>query len=386
MNIFVDIKKPLELSGQNIALTAYLIAALCCAGITDSHAQQHQLRHDCPVAAPLFSQDTLTLRFFGDMMMHSAQISKARTARGYDFTGYFRHIGDYIKEADIAVANMEFTLAGEPYSGYPAFSAPDAYAEHLAESGFDVFLCANNHILDKGSDGAGRTLEIYRNLTERYGIRYTGAAAGPDNHDETTPLYIVRKGMRISFINMTYGTNLGATLEWPRINYLGMTEMLEEALRQAGEKSDITIALPHWGTEYELLHSRKQEDTAEWLAENGADIIIGTHPHVVQDTMTVHGIPVAYSLGNAVSNMSAANTQLGLMATLRIVRKENGDICMLPLELTHLWCSRPGGLTDTYTIIPIEEFIGRRGEWQGEWDYDKMVSTYSRIRKTHNNE
>ena len=192
--------------------------------------------------------------------------------------------------------------------------------------------------------------------------------------------------MRISFINMTYGTNLGATLEWPRINYLGMTEMLEEALRQAGEKSDITIVLPHWGTEYELLHSRKQEDTAEWLAENGADIIIGTHPHVVQDTMTVHGIPVAYSLGNAVSNMSAANTQLGLMATLRIVRKENGDICMLPLELTHLWCSRPGGLTDTYTIIPIEEFIGRRGEWQGEWDYDKMVSTYSRIRKTHNNE
>ena len=66
--------------------------------------------------------------------------------------------------------------------------------------------------------------------------------------------------------------------------------------------------------------------------------------------------------------------------------EENGDICMLPLELTHLWCSRPGGLTDTYTIIPIEEFIGRRGEWQGEWDYDKMVSTYSRIRKTHNNE
>ena len=91
-------------------------------------------------------------------------------------------------------------------------------------------------------------------------------------------------------------------------------------------------------------------------------------------------VPVIYSLGNAVSNMSATNTQLELMATLRIVRHENGDIGMLPVELTWLWCSRPGGYTNDYIVIPVEEYIGRRDEWLGGWDYDKMVSTYERIR------
>ena len=84
--------------------------------------------------------------------------------------------------------------------------------------------------------------------------------------------------------------------------------------------------------------------------------------------------------------MSAANTQLGLMATIRIARKPNGDIEVLPMEITYLWCSRPGGLTDSYTVIPVEEFIDKRHLWLNDWDYDKMVSTYERVRKTHNNE
>lgn len=374
------------MSGANISLIALIGAALCCAAVSDSHAQNLDFRHDCPRAVSLFRQDTLTLRFFGDMMMHSAQISHAKKNGTYDFSEYFCHLKGLIEEADIAVANMEFTLAGEPHSGYPAFSAPDDYARYLAECGFDVFLCANNHILDKGSEGAARTLDIYKELSRTHGIVHTGLAADMDDMGRSTPLNIVRKGIKVSFINMTYGTNLGATQKWPRVNYSGMKEMLEEAFEKAQNESDVTIALPHWGNEYELTHSRQQEKTATWLAGKGADVIIGTHPHVVQDTTTVCGTPVAYSLGNAVSNMSAANTQVGMMATLQIVRKGNGDIRILPMELTYLWCSRPGGLTDTYTVIPIEEYIGRRDEWLGRWEYDKMVTTYDRIRKTHYNE
>ncbi len=374
------------MSGANISLIALIGVALCCAAVPDSHAQNLDFRHDCPRAVSLFRQDTLTLRFFGDMMMHSAQISHAGKNGTYDFSGYFCHLKDLIEEADIAVANMEFTLAGEPYTGYPAFSAPEAYAEYLAECGFDIFLCANNHILDKGSEGASRTLDAYRELNRKHGVDYTGLAADMKDMERNCPLEIARKGIRVSFINMTYGTNLGATDKWPKVNYIGMKEMLERAFEKAQKESDVTIALPHWGNEYELVHSRQQEETAAWLAEKGADVIIGTHPHVVQDTMSVCGTPVAYSLGNAVSNMSAANTQVGLMVTLRIIREENGDIRMLPMELTHLWCSRPGGLTDTYTVIPIEEYIGRRDEWLGRWEYDKMVTTYDRIRKTHYNE
>ncbi len=161
---------------------------------------------------------------------------------------------------------------------------------------------------------------------------------------------------------------------------------LREAFRKAQE-ADFTIALPHWGTEYRLKHSESQKKTAQQLADMGADIIIGAHPHVVQDFSLISAndgtkarqVPVAYSLGNAVSNMSAANTQLELMATIRIARNFNGDLEMLPVEMTYLWCSAPGGYGKSYTVIPVADFIGRRNEWTGKWDYDKMVRTYSKV-------
>lgn len=370
------------MSTRNTSLILLVFAVSFIGSLQTARAQEIAADSSWKNIRPLFVEDTLTIRFFGDIMMHSAQIEASEKG----FSKYFIHLENRIKEADIAVANMEFTLAGKPYSGYPAFSAPDEYATYLAECGFDVFLCANNHIYDKGSKGAERTLGIYRDLKDRYGIEYTGLAASSEDQSENLPLKIIRKGIRVSLINMTYGTNLGATDHWPKVTYLRSKALLEAAISEAERSSDVTIALPHWGTEYELLHSPEQEATASWLAEKGADLIVGTHPHVVQDTSSINGVPVAYSLGNLVSNMSAANTQMGLMITARFVKEDNGDIKRLSPELTHLWCSRPGGLTDSYTVIPVEEFIGKRDLWTGTWDYDKMITTYERVRKTHNNE
>ncbi len=329
---------------------------------------------------PIFNPDTLTVRILGDIMMHENQIRSARTEEGtYDFSSYFALIADEIREADIAVANMEFTLAGEPYTGYPCFSAPDSFADYLAECGFDVFLAANNHIFDKGTEGAERTLEIYRRMSVEHGIMFTGLAGSADEMEDVTPLTVRRKGINLAFLNLTYGTNLGLGTVWPKTNYIGERERLGHAMRRAAQ-ADFTIALPHWGTEYSLQHSEWQENAALWLAEEGADWIIGSHPHVIQDCGTAGDVPVAYSLGNAVSNMSAANTQMGLMATVRIARDGNGDQRALPMELKYLWCSRPGGYNGSYTVIPVKEFIGRREEWENPADYDKMISTYERIK------
>ncbi len=362
------------------ALAVIFFLKICGTGV---YAQIDTLRISVSKVKPLFKQDTLTICFMGDMMMHSQQLAKAyRGGDSFDFSSYFRLIEDRIRNADIAVANMEFTLGGEPYSGYPCFSAPDSYARYLADCGFDIFLAANNHILDKGSKGATRTAQIYRDLEREKGIRFTGLAESEDALEENYPLFIRRKGITVAMLNFTYGTNLGADEHWPKTNYLGKKTEILQALEKA-QKADIAIALPHWGPEYNLVHSSEQERTADWLAANGADIIIGAHPHVVQDTASIDQVPVIYSLGNAVSNMSAENTQLELMATLRIVRHENGDISMLPVGLTWLWCSRPGGFSDDYTVIPIEEYIGRKDEWTGAWEYEKMMATYERIRKTN---
>ena len=330
-------------------------------------------------ARPIHSTDTLEICILGDIMMHTRQIEDALEPDSTYRFQCFDLIRDRISSADIAIANMEFTLAGKPYTGYPAFSAPESYADYLADCGFDIFLTANNHILDKGSKGAERTGEIYLNLEKTKGIKFTGISMDETDDAQRNPLMIRRKGYNIAVVNITYGTNLGKTSVWPEVNYIGARERNEGILNDAKEReADIIAVFPHWGTEYSLVHSASQEKTALWLAENGADLIIGAHPHVVQDYQTVgpRQIPTAYSLGNAVSNMSAPNTQIELMATVRITREQSGKAKILPIRFTYLWCSRPGGYSDTYTVIPVRDFIGTRDRWTGGWEYDKMIETY----------
>lgn len=366
---------------------AAAILLLQCAGVS---GQQLRIPKDIDpafsIAQPLFRQDTVTIRFFGDIMMHSLQIQTALQNDGsYDFDSYFTHMTKYLSDSDLNVGNMEFTLAGEPYTGYPSFSAPDSFGEHLADCGFNLFLCANNHIFDKGKAGLKRTLEIYRRLAMQHGIYFTGASGEDKELMETTPLIVNLRGIKVAFINATYGTNSPRGEGWPKTNLLNDRDLLETALMEAERRADISIALVHWGNEYVLKHSMEQESAAEWLAGHGADIIIGAHPHVIQDTgMIKYGdrtVPVAYSLGNCVSNMSAPDTQAGLMATLRIVRHTNGDISTIDPEYMYTWCSRPEGYGDSYHVIPLTDFIGKRNEWKGGWDYDKMLAAYKRLSK-----
>ena len=337
---------------------------------------------------PYLTPDTVSVVFMGDMMMHSGQISNAKVGEdSFDFSLCFPRVERLIKEADIAVANMEFTLAGKPYTGYPCFSAPDSYAEAIAESGVDIFLTANNHILDKGRKGIERTLERYSKMEEEGRVRHTGAAMSARDDSLRFPLRVVSKGIRIALVNFTYGTNCRIGEEFPMI-YRTDTSRIAEAIRRARSLgADFVVALPHWGVEYSLRHSAAQGRLARWLAENGCDAVIGAHPHVLQDieTLSVEGeardVPVVYSLGNFISNMSAPNTQLGMMVTLRFTKDALGNRNMLAPLLTLTWCSRPGHLTKGYTTIPVKEYVGKRGLWLNPWDYDKMMATYERVKK-----
>lgn len=336
---------------------------------------------------PLYRQDTVSLCFIGDVMMHSKQLEKAcKDISTYDFSNYFSHLEQDLKSADIAVANMEFSLGGEPYSGYPSFSAPDALAEHMAETGVDIFLTANNHIYDRGLSGAERTLEQYRSLCKKYGCSFIGMASDEREKAENTPLIVTIKGLKLAFLNFTYATNGGRRESWPKVCYMDDRKEIQKAIEKAREaKADMIIALPHWGEEYQLEHSAAQENMAQWLTDQGVNIIIGTHPHVVQDCAVLTGeldgvkTPVVYSLGNAISNMSAKNTQVELMAKARIVRHCNGDIELLPLDLIFLWCSRPGGFDRDYTVLPIMKYADKRDSWLSPTDYDNMMSSFRRV-------
>lgn len=336
--------------------------------------------------------DTVSIVFMGDMMMHRDQISNAKKDEDtYDFSRCFLKIEHLIKGADIAVANMEFTLAGKPYTGYPCFSAPDSYAESIAESGVDIFLTANNHILDKGREGVERTLAVYSKMEEEGRVRHTGTSVSAVDDSLRFPLRIVSKGIRIALINFTYGTNCRIREDFPKVHRADTGE-IAAAIRKARQTgADFIIALPHWGYEYVLRHSVSQGKLARWLAEQGCDAVIGAHPHVLQDTETLiianesgigtRQVPVIYSLGNFISNMSAPNTQVGMLVTLRLTKNRFGEKNMLAPHLTLTWCSRPGHLSGGYTTIPIKEYIGRRDLWRNHWDYDKMIASYERVKK-----
>lgn len=321
--------------------------------------------------------DTVRMTIIGDVMLHKRQME-------YDFTPFLENIGGLLQEADISVANMEFTLGGKPYSGYPAFSAPDSYARYVSDCGIDVFLTANNHILDKGKTGIERTIKIYRQMEADSVIRYTGIGSDHKDLEARYPLIINCRGIRIALVNFTYGTNVsGGGYEWPKVNRIVKEEISAAIERAKIKKADFVIALPHWGNEYELKHSKAQENLARWLVEeHGVHAIVGGHPHVIQDSCVIGNSHVFYSIGNAVSNMSAPGTQLELAVTLSFTRDLNGDKTMLAPEVTYLWCSLPDKFGDNYMTLPVKEYIGKSHLWKSIHDYDKMITTYERVRKS----
>lgn len=264
--------------------------------------------------------DRITLLFAGDLMQHQAQINAARTLDdSYDYTACFASVKEQISDADIAIANLEVTFAGKPYSGYPAFSAPDEYLSAIKDAGFDILLTANNHCLDKGQKGLERTIALLDSMH----LMHIGTYQTPIEREKTYPLLITKNGFRIAFLNYTYGTN-GISAKHPNVvNYINKKEILQDIRKAQSEKPDAIIACLHWGIEYESLPNKEQRELANWMIEQGVTHIIGSHPHVIQpmELVTEGNLQqhlIVYSLGNFISNMSAPHTDGGMMITIQL--------------------------------------------------------------------
>jgi poly-gamma-glutamate synthesis protein (capsule biosynthesis protein) len=264
--------------------------------------------------------DSITLVFAGDMMSHMPQVKAAHNpqSKRHEYEHWFQFLKDTIASADFAIANLETPLGGEPYSGYPMFSAPDAFAEELKKVGFDILVTANNHTVDKGRKGLERTLSILDSLN----ILHTGSFRDQQQHDSTTPLMIEAKGVKIALLSYTYGTN-GIPVPKPNVvNLIDHVQMEKDIVKARSLGAQIIIPIIHWGVEYQTYEHPSQVKTAEFLAVKGVDAIIGMHPHVVQPIKYVKSnrdsIPVAYSLGNAVANMRDRYKDGGLFVQLTI--------------------------------------------------------------------
>lgn len=273
--------------------------------------------------APAMGQDSLTILFAGDAMMHQTQIDHTREAQNaFDLSRYFVSVEREIKAADIAVVNFEVTLGGKPYNGYPVFSAPEAFAVALQDAGFGLFLLANNHCLDKGAKGLVRTLHVLDSLE----IKHTGTFLDTSHRMHTYPLLLRKNGFRIILLNYTYDTN-GIRVSPPGIvNYIDKKIIAADIAEAKLFNPDFIIANMHWGLEYNQHPSKEQRSLADWLLQQGADLVIGSHPHVVQPVELrrkadgTSGL-VAYSLGNFISNMQKDHTNGGMVLKVVLCRK-----------------------------------------------------------------
>lgn len=287
------------------------------------------------------SVQEIKLLFVGDVMQHKTQLNYAKTDSGYNYSSYFKHIRKDIQNVDFSLINFETTLGGKPYSGYPLFSSPDELLLEVLDSGFNIILTANNHILDRGKKGLRRTLSLLDSLR----VQHTGSFQSQEERENRNPLWVEKNGIKIAFLNYTYGTN-GLTVDSPFIvNYIDKQIIEKDILKAYKNKPDALIMLIHWGEEYEMLPNKKQVELANWLFSKGVHHIIGSHPHVIQpiqmvtDSLSNQKKVVAYSLGNFISNMSRKGTDGGMM--LKLTLQKDSITQLKSCEYNLVWTGRP---------------------------------------------
>ena len=319
----------------------------------------------------VFSEPTVNLLFVGDAMQHQAQLDKAKEiGKGeYDYSECFTLIAPEISKADYAVCNLEVPLGGKNFSGYPCFNAPDSYAAALKDAGFDLILTANNHCLDRLGKAAIRTLDALDSLN----LDHVGTFRNVTERDSLVPLIKNINGFNIAFLNYTYGTNGISPTDGIEVAYIDKDKIRKE-LELAREKgAEFVIATMHWGIEYVLLENNVQRNLADYLIENGADMIIGAHPHVVQPMKVEKNekdgkdVLVVYSLGNFISNMNTADTRGGAIAWVELCRDENGKVKLGKAEYDLLYAAKPEGKRN-FRVIPawLEDSIpaAQKNKWE----------------------
>ncbi|MCE7864130.1 MAG: CapA family protein [Bacteroidetes bacterium CHB5] len=305
------------------------------------------------------AQDTtrISLLFTGDIMQHDSNIATAfdPVSKRYDYSACFEYVAPIIHPADLAIGNLELTLAGSPYKGYPQFSAPDALAVELKRIGFDVLVTANNHSVDRRKKGVERTIRVLDSLA----ILHTGTFIDSATRANTYPLIIEKNGFRFSLLNYTYGTN-GIPVTKPNIVNLIDTVQIKLDLAQARlQKTDAIIVFMHWGDEYQSLPNSTQKKLTRLLFREGARLVIGAHPHVLQpmEWNKEQDQLVVYSLGNFISGQRPRYRDGGAMVWIdmqKIATPAGSSTSILNAEYELEWVQK----SNEFVMRPFRYFEG----------------------------
>lgn len=338
---------------------------------------------------------TLTITAGGDVMVHEPQLKGARQADGsYDFNPWFEQIKPIVEKSDLALVNLETTISGEDdggYTGYPRFNSPESLIPALKNAGFDMLTTANNHSFDRKMKGAKATIENIR----AQGLLQTGTYASQEEYD-TLPLVDI-KGVKTAVLAYTYGTNdmeqYVPSEDLPYlIKYLKPDLVLEDIKKAKLEGADLIILVVHWGEEYAREPNSEQRGMAQEFIEAGADIILGSHPHVVQPITRkkverLDGLDreslVVYSMGNLISDQRAQYRDSGILVNITL------DFDLTTKQLTYRDVSyvptyvHKTGAEDNYqyVILPAGEYAddASKREDMGDTAGQRVVAVWNEM-------
>ena len=345
------------------------------------------------------SLQSLKLIFIGDIMQHGDQIRSAfDPASGlFDYEPCFRYIRPILEQADLAIGNLELTLNDKNYySGFPRFRSPDALAGYLKQAGFDVLVTSNNHSNDNDRHGVVHTLDVLDSL----GIVHTGTFRDTAEWENNYPLIMEKSNgqtnFKLALLNYTYATNGIPTKKPSVVNEIVESQILKDIEKAKRSNPDMIIAFMHWGGEYQLNEAKSQRDLARLLWDNGVDLVIGAHPHVIQpiktdtlynaDSSASRPVLAAYSLGNFISNQFRPNTDIGLLFEIEIIKNTRsgkttiGQHAFIPSwRYIHNYNKKP--VADwVHTLIPVSAFIKDTSNFlkMPSHDFNKMKTVYEK--------
>lgn len=278
---------------------------------------------------------TFTMTAIGDVLCHNTQYWDAynKDSDTYDFSYVFEDIKHYFEATDLSIGNLETSFAGKErgYSNYPTFNSPDALAYDLKEMGLDIITTAGNHCLDMGFSGLSKTIDVLDDT----GLKHLGTYKTLEERDQVFITDV--KGIKIAFINYTYGTN-GIPVPSDKefcVNLIDKDLIKKDIESAKLQNVDMIVACMHWGTEYRTTANTEQEELADFLFQNGVDVILGNHPHVLEpmekrtvtleDGTTKDGF-VIYACGNFICDQNAENTRNSIILNLTITRHSDGKI------------------------------------------------------------
>ena len=323
---------------------------------------------------------TINLAVIGDIMCHNTQYIDAYDNGIYNFSYVFDDIREELLQADFTVGNLETTFAGASrgYSSYPQFNTPESLAIAIKEAGFDLVSTANNHSLDTGYSGIESTIDFL----DQNGILHTGTYKSPESQSQTVIAEI--KGLKVAFLSFTYGTN-GIPIPQGReycINLIDDNFIIDRLNSAKEQNPDIICVFMHWGEEYELTPNEEQIHLANLLFDNGANIILGSHPHVLQKMEKNDKGFVIYSLGNFVSGQVKENTRDSIVLNLTVTKKGTGEVVVDSAKYTPIYTYKSGSEKRQYKVLDIKRALDNfdaGNRYISEASYNLLKTEYNKI-------